>query len=332
MKKYLTSVAVLGLFACGGQANDETSLDIGGETIVGVDENGGTILTLDTAFPGAPVTPILSAEDADGISPNYVDRLTWEGEKIDFIEVYADLDVQGQSAKPSIMVYRTGPIAHRDIVDLMHESAPAALSPAELWMGITGREDLPPALALDHFNFTAFQGRTPEFLRVDANEVVTEKNATTDPVIYAAIPGHGWQRKRETPRTTMGDQVSRYSCSEVETTDTLPLLKTGVPTQASACSNSYNEGGWVRSAMYNDSQLGMDPLIGQACYGPSTDGAWTCYAPGMLGTREYAIFDWVTSEKQQKRMTMAAVSQRNYGFIDSFWKVLWAVGKNVPGG
>jgi hypothetical protein len=314
-----TALGVLAIFATACSA-DTTALASEDDVPA---ESASDISPID-----APIVSILEADEADGRSPHYIDRLTWGEQSIDFIQVYVD-DIGGQT-HPSVMISRTVSAAAGDIIDAMHQSSAVALSAAELWMGITGKRDVPAALASDHVAFTRERARNSELSPIDARDIVVEKNAVTDPFFYPVIPAHTWQRKRE-QSFNIGDGGARYSCSEVETNDNLPLLKAGNVTVSNACSTSYNEGGWVRTGAYNSSFFAEPPLVGQICYGPSTDGAWACFTPAILQKNHARFLDWVTPETNpHKRLGFGLVVEPTLPGSPALWSALWAVGKSVP--
>lgn len=334
-KSYLFST-VLSCMACGGQSADITNVD---DTLP--DDSAKREVTqqeLDEAFEGAPIVPILSFEEANGSNPNYIDRITYGEEKIDFIEVHSE---EYSPFGSSIIIYRSGPAKGGDIVDSLYAAADVVLTPAEIWMNIMKSDAVPTTLLTHHLQHTRNTGRTLEFIILD--KVVTplpidlpdpsdlengrvEKDFVDD-MMYPNIPGHTWPtNRRRRQGVDMSNLQPRYNCSEVKTDNNLPLVLTGVATQQAACSTKYNEGGWVRIGAYNTS-FNLNDMGGIACYGPSNLGAWACHPPDAFSQSEFAIWDWVTTEAQKKRMALN-INPIVHEF--PFYSTTFTAGKAIP--
>jgi len=288
-----------------------------------------TIVSLVTVAACAGEATDQPLSHVEQVSSPIIDTILWKDETITFY----DVQLEGES---SVIVQMTGPMKEGEAFALLQERAPEFPSPAELWINVTERMDVPLQLEFDHQKHVERYGRSPKYQQVslDTSPVarVEKANVIPPPVDYSVILGHvGNGTCLENVRlgnawNTHGNSV--VGCSEVFPEHPTDFFNVGFSVLDSAtCHASYDSKGLIRFGLYNSSELPSTFQIPQdvtLCYGSGT-ASWTCNTAVSVPAGNYSSYTWDTATL--KRMGLGVVNPANALYSDK-----WAAGRLRIGG
>jgi hypothetical protein len=206
-----------------------------------------------------------------------IDTVQWRDTTVQFI------NASGDEQEPVVLTTRQGNMADGDPLALLEDQAGMTVTAAELWMALTGREDVPELLALDHINVASVEGRTTEYQHYDLSAPTTRKVIATS-TLHSLFPvidsTHCWTSIR-------GSQVSvgpffghtqSYACTSNNPSSdqsTSSFVRFAPVTLASACPTSFNSTSSVRVGVLSGGFIGQATTdIEQVCF--DVGSGWTC--------------------------------------------------------
>lgn len=282
----------------------------------------------------------------DGARTEEIDSVTWGSEVVTFHASY----FAGETDPLIVVTQDLNDVQRPDIYGrLMSRSE--MVSPAELWLFLTGEKDVPPVLARDHEIQAATWGRGPDYLvpALPLEPLVTEKAQAFDPLgptIFPAAPsGKCWQNAagyQENNFRGLGyhscSMLSRHFPTPQHLNDPGTFL--GVGLSITACPESYNEMGWNRHGIMNvsDGAAGHLDQTETFCTGIGNQqfGSWTCQAPrqlsaGFIVDTNDTRFHRVSFTVQNPTIVPTSTNSRIDDWMNGYL-VTGSSANNIPGG
>lgn len=253
----------------------------------------------------------------DGFNPVLIDDVSYGPQRFRFLKIY---DEFGGSDDFTIIVHGQGKMGEGDVYGALQNRATYALTPAEVWLNVSGREDaVPHDLWVDHQRRALEADRPVELQRVAIPELQVSKAATVNwSVLLPFFPSRCWAQVRagRFPTSLPISNITRF-CTEVFGSQPRGFYGIGTPVSASnACPTSFNVWGWIRLSAFNDGE-GVPPQHQQFCYGPSSHGSWACF-PGSFDfdPGDYVWLDWDSPANKRLGFGVENAPQSAPGFYD----------------
>lgn len=232
-----------------------------------------------------------------------VDTLQWKDTTVQFVNLSDDEQV------PSILILRHGAMTQGDPLAQLEEQAGMTVTAAELWLAITGREDVPEVLAIDHLRVTKEEGRSSELLRLDLEGLTSRKSLISDESIRVLFPfqdsQHCWLNVRG-ENAGVGPLVGTraYACTSPnpsrDQTDANFLHFANV-TASTACPTSFNTTSTIRAGARNlQAAPQTSTQIEQLCF--DSGSGWRCLDPLALVTGGSIVADLQADASHPHRM------------------------------
>lgn len=208
-----------------------------------------------------------------------LDRVRWGEETIDFV----DVSEPGREV-PEILTTMLGPQGGGEIRALLERQALYSVTPAELWRAVTGREDVPAELLVQHRWQAMEEGRPEELQTFDLSTM--EKAALNTSLLFpldstgtnlpAGSGSHCWS---EGHLTSVGNTVRTTSmCSQ----NGAFVRALGIST--SPCDPSLNANSTLRVGIFNNTGASVR---GKICFATGNPGSNQCFDPTMVGATFY---------------------------------------------
>jgi hypothetical protein len=258
---------------------------------------------------GAAAAPQPSSEGATApavptVEPEVIERLEIGTHKLTFHRVMVP---EHGGPEPSIMLHEIGTLDSADPVAALMEHN-GLLTMLEIFKAYAGPNRVAhEALVASHAVEAQLMGR-PD---ARAKSALIPKAALGAPpvgscssYVYPDVYPYRWTQKN----SLMSTQIERnaYICAG----DPIEAY-TNVRTASQPCKNKTRN--WVTAATCNDG-FGWScsgGIVGQAGYGPSTNGPWTMYPPVSLPNGSYQRWAWGPTPSNQNPKGMSAIGVPN---------------------
>ncbi len=261
-----TGLSLLLLLACGGS---EAKLP-----------DPGRPFTEDEVYPpsdGAPSDAVL------------VDAIDWRSEHIEFWNTRPGDDT------PGILTVQVGEMDEGEILTRLQAETDVTVTPAELWRAVTGRQDVPEALALSHARTVEIEGRPLAYQDFD----MTTEDKTTF-VFNSMFPSQinqCWGSSHTFIAATglIVGVLDSYVCSS-DNPAAVPgaqFVHFSQVNLSSACTASSASTATLRVGVYKDHSQ-FAPQVGQICYDNGrASPSWACQNTFTVCKSCYAASNFV---------------------------------------
>lgn len=294
MKKSFSLAILVGLSACGGSGT--TTTEIG---------------PVDVPEVGAPSTAVL------------VDSVEWEGETIDFY------NMQPEAEEPMILTQYHGQLGERELLSELERSTTYPVTPAEIWLAATGRQDVPDILASDHVLQATRDARPSDYQVFEVDKAFVHHGFTFS-ILFPSVQTSCWGSSKISPvenvSTTLG-VPSLHACTSPKpsaVSDANFVIALPVQVASNCTPSTHNTTDRVRVGVYNNANSSIITMLGDTCSSQNS-GAWTCLPTTNVQPDNYLFID--QAQSSTKRTLAVGVTQQQFAS-----SAVFAAAKLVPGG